>query len=115
MGAVWGVAMTSTISQNVLTHKLPIALANIPNKEKVTSSIHIIGYMDDQITNETIQIIQEIRHSVSALNNLPLDVQEHARLVYFEAIKYSFIASSTVAAIALISAFFAKGKSLHRK
>jgi hypothetical protein len=35
MGAVWGVAAASTIIQNVLSAKLPVALDGIPNKEKV--------------------------------------------------------------------------------
>jgi len=35
MGTVWGVAASSTIIQNILASRLPIALSGIPDKEKV--------------------------------------------------------------------------------
>jgi len=35
MGTVWGVAAASTITQNLLSSRLPRALCGIPDKEKV--------------------------------------------------------------------------------
>lgn len=35
MGMVWGVAGASTIIQNILSSRLPSALSEVPNKEKV--------------------------------------------------------------------------------
>lgn len=35
MGTVWGVAASSTLLQNVLASRLPLALKDIPDKEKV--------------------------------------------------------------------------------
>ncbi|KAL3428521.1 major facilitator superfamily transporter [Phlyctema vagabunda] len=93
LGTVWGVAATSSIIQNVLATRLPDALSGIPNKE---------------------EIIAQIRHSVTALDTLPQDVQDIARRVYFEALRFSFIASTLIATIALISAFFARGRDLNR-
>ncbi|KAJ9495056.1 hypothetical protein H2202_009531 [Exophiala xenobiotica] len=94
MGTVWGVAASSTLIQNVLTQELPRALEGIPHKEK---------------------LIDEIRHSVSVLKTLPPDVQLAARHVYYSALRYAFIANTAVAAVALVSAFFARGRSLDRK
>ncbi|KAH8812130.1 major facilitator superfamily domain-containing protein [Xylogone sp. PMI_703] len=93
MGTVWGVAASSTIIQNVLASQLPIALSDVENKEK---------------------IIDDIRHSVTILQDLPSEVQSIARQVYFEALRYGFIGTTIIGAIALISAFFARGKSLAR-
>jgi len=62
----------------------------------------------------SLQIIDEIRHSVSVLHTLPDDVQSSARHVYYEALKYCFWANTAVAAIALVSAIFARGKGLDR-
>lgn len=61
-----------------------------------------------------LQIIEEIRHSVSVIKTLPPDVQLATRLVYYTALRYAFIANTVVAAVAMISAFFARGKSLNR-
>ncbi|KIW17245.1 hypothetical protein PV08_04436 [Exophiala spinifera] len=93
MGTVWGVAASSTLIQNILAQDLPSALQGMPDQAK---------------------LIDEIRHSVSVLKKLPPDVQLAARHVYYTALRYAFIANTAVAAIALVSAFFAKGKSLHR-
>ena len=38
MGTVWGVAITAAIVQTVLKDRLPSALGDIPNKEKVLNS-----------------------------------------------------------------------------
>ncbi|GFF42351.1 MFS drug transporter, putative [Aspergillus udagawae] len=93
LGTVWGVAITSTIIQNTLRSGLSKALSGIPDKWK---------------------IIEQVRHSVSAIQDLPPDVQMAARLVYYRGIKLSFAASASFAFIATIAALFSKGKGLQR-
>ncbi|KAJ5424973.1 hypothetical protein N7465_000043 [Penicillium sp. CMV-2018d] len=93
LGTVWGVAVTSTIMQNTLSSGLGEALSGIPDKWKV---------------------IDEIRHSVSAIYDLPPDVQMAARLVYYRGIRLSFMASAIFAFIATIAAIFTRGKGLER-
>jgi hypothetical protein len=60
------------------------------------------------------QIIDNIRHSVDALKQLPPDVQLKARLVYYQGLQYSFAASTGIAAIAFITAMFINGKGLRK-
>lgn len=61
-----------------------------------------------------LQLIEKIRHSVTVLDALPPDVQSAARHVYYDALKYAYLANTAIGAVALVSAFFARGKSLHR-
>jgi hypothetical protein len=61
------------------------------------------------------QIIDEIRHSVSILKDLDPEVQDIARRIYFEALRYTFLASTGWALVALIAAFFARGQKLDRR
>ncbi|OGE50819.1 hypothetical protein PENARI_c015G07221 [Penicillium arizonense] len=93
LGTVWGVAATSTIMQNTLNSGLGEALSGIPDKWKV---------------------IDEIRHSVSAIYDLPPDVQMAARLVYYRGIRLSFAASAAFGLVATIAALFTRGKGLER-
>ncbi|KGO58347.1 Major facilitator superfamily domain, general substrate transporter [Penicillium expansum] len=93
LGTVWGVAITSTIMQNTLNSGLGEALSGIPDKWKV---------------------IDEIRHSISAIYDLPPDVQMAARLVYYRGIRLSFMASAIFAFIATVAAIFTRGKGLER-
>ncbi|KAJ1709826.1 MFS drug transporter [Aspergillus flavus] len=93
LGTVWGVAITSTIVQNTLRSGLAEALSGVPDKWK---------------------IIDDIRHSVSAIHDLPPDVQMAARLVYYRGIRLSFMASACFGFVATIAALFTKGKGLHR-
>ncbi|KAJ5818923.1 hypothetical protein N7474_004514 [Penicillium riverlandense] len=93
LGTVWGVAVTSAIVQNTLSSGLPEALSGIPDKWNV---------------------IDEIRHSVSAIYDLPPDVQTAARLVYYRAIRLSFAASASFGFVATVAAFFTRGKGLER-
>jgi len=58
------------------------------------------------------QIIDEVRHSVSAIRNLPPDIQLKARLVYYEGLQLSFAASTAIAALAVVAALFANGRGL---
>ncbi|QSS65788.1 hypothetical protein I7I51_06637 [Histoplasma capsulatum] len=94
LGTVWGVAITSAITQNTLKKGLPEALIGIPDKWK---------------------IIEEIRHSVLAINKLPLDAQLAARHVYHHGINLSFAVSAGFGFIATVSALFASGKGLSRR
>ena len=61
------------------------------------------------------KIIDDIRHSVTVLRDLDPETQDIARRVYFEALRYTFIASTSWAAVAFFVAFFTKGKRLDRK
>ncbi|KAI8301868.1 hypothetical protein K4K61_008432 [Colletotrichum sp. SAR11_59] len=91
LGTVWGVAITSAIVQTTLSVRLPDALGDIPDKWR---------------------LINEIRHSVTALKTLPVEVRLPARMVYYEGIRYAFAASTTFAAIALVAALFASPRGL---
>ncbi|KAJ5698816.1 hypothetical protein N7462_000821, partial [Penicillium macrosclerotiorum] len=93
LGSVWGVAITSAIIQNTLNSGLGGALSGIPDKGK---------------------IIDQIRHSVSAIHDLPPDVQMAVRMVYYKGIRLCFAASASCGVIATISAFFTRGKGLER-
>ncbi|KAF3054149.1 hypothetical protein E8E11_011919 [Didymella keratinophila] len=57
-------------------------------------------------------IIDNIRHSVTALQALPPDVQLKARLVYYDGIRYSFAASTGIAAMAIVASLFAYNAGL---
>ncbi|SPO03143.1 related to multidrug resistance protein fnx1 [Cephalotrichum gorgonifer] len=91
LGTVWGVAMTSAIVQTTLNIRLPEVLGDIPDK---------------------LKIIDEIRHSVTALKDLPLEVRLPARLVYYEGIRYAFAASTAFAGIAFVASLFANANKL---
>ncbi|KAJ5307029.1 hypothetical protein N7508_006044 [Penicillium antarcticum] len=93
LGTVWGVAATSTVMQNTLNSGLGEALSGIPDKWKV---------------------IDEIRHSISAIYDLPPDVQMAVRLVYYRGIRLSFAASASFGLVATIAALFTSGKGLER-
>ncbi|KAF1962789.1 major facilitator superfamily transporter [Byssothecium circinans] len=91
LGSVWGVAITATIVQNTLGAQLPAVLSDIPNKE---------------------QIIDDIRHSVTALRSLPPNIQIVARQVYYDGIRYSFAASTGIAALGIVASLFAHNSGL---
>ncbi|KAJ5592024.1 uncharacterized protein N7459_002393 [Penicillium hispanicum] len=93
LGTVWGVAITSAIIQNTLNSGLAEALSGIPDKWK---------------------LIDEIRHSVSAIHELPPTVQMAVRLVYYRGIRLSFAASASFGFIATVAALFTRGKGLER-
>ncbi|KAJ5354408.1 uncharacterized protein N7496_012841 [Penicillium cataractarum] len=94
LGTVWGVAVTSAIIQNTLSSGLGEALSGIPDKWKV---------------------IDEIRHSVSAIHDLPPEAQLAVRLVYYRGIRLCFAASASFGGVATIAALFTRGKGLERK
>ncbi|KAK3326031.1 major facilitator superfamily domain-containing protein [Apodospora peruviana] len=91
IGSVLGVAMVSSIVQTTLSIRLPDALGDTPHKWR---------------------LIDEIRHSVTAIKTLPPDIQLKARLVYYDALRYSFAASTIVAALGVLAALFANGRGL---
>ncbi|KXX73634.1 Vacuolar basic amino acid transporter 2 [Madurella mycetomatis] len=91
LGTVYGVSITSAIVQTTLSVRLPDALGEIVDKPR---------------------IIDEIRHSVSAIKTLPPDVQLKARLVYYEGLRYAFSMSTGVAAVAMCTALLARATRL---
>ncbi|KAJ4401513.1 hypothetical protein N0V85_005507 [Neurospora sp. IMI 360204] len=91
LGTVYGVAITSAIVQTTLSVRLPGALGEIPDKWRV---------------------IDEIRHSVSAIKDLPPDIQLKAREVYYEGLRLSFATSTAVAAAAVGAALLARARGL---
>ncbi|KAJ5801936.1 uncharacterized protein N7503_004386 [Penicillium pulvis] len=93
LGTVWGVAITSAIIQNTLSSGLAEALSGVPDKWK---------------------LINEIRHSISAIHDLPPDIQMAVRLVYYRGIRLSFGASAAFGFIATVAACFTRGKGLER-
>ncbi|KAK4093087.1 hypothetical protein Purlil1_2244 [Purpureocillium lilacinum] len=93
LGTVWGVSITSAIVQTSLSVRLPDAL----------------GVISDKWT-----LIDKIRHSVDALDDLPPELQLKARHVYYEGIQYAFAASTAIAAVAVVAAFVANGTNLRK-
>ncbi|KAI6260101.1 hypothetical protein MCOR19_003620 [Pyricularia oryzae] len=93
LGAVWGVALTSAILQTTLSTRLPDALGGVDNKE---------------------EMIDAIRHSITALKALPDGVQSQARMVYYEGIHNAFAASTAFAGFAVVMAFLANPRGLRR-
>ncbi len=59
-----------------------------------------------------MQVIDEIRHSVSAIKTLPPDVQLSARMVYYDGLRYSFAMSTAVAVAAVGAALLARAHGL---
>ena len=51
---------------------------------------------------------------MAALHQLPPDVEMRARMVYYEGIQLSFIASSGFALAGFIAALFTRGRGLER-
>jgi len=51
---------------------------------------------------------------VDALWDLPKDLQLKARLVYYDGLKYAFIASTLSAVVAVIAGCLASGKQMRR-
>ncbi|PNP56083.1 hypothetical protein THARTR1_03608 [Trichoderma harzianum] len=66
------------------------------------------------IVQNTLSIIDEIRHSVEALRTLPPDIQLSARLVYYDGLRLAFGATTLVAAIGVCAAFIANPANLRK-
>lgn len=60
------------------------------------------------------QIMDDVRHSIDALRQLPPDVQLRVRQVYYDGLQYSFSASAAVAAVAFCTAMVAREKGLRK-
>ncbi|ERS96025.1 hypothetical protein HMPREF1624_07561 [Sporothrix schenckii ATCC 58251] len=95
LGMVWGVAITSAVLQTTLSLRLPQVLADTI-----------------QDGDELARVVDELRHSVSYLLELPADLQLKARHVYYEGLQYSFAASAIVALLAVVASVFINGKGL---
>ncbi|KAF5019299.1 hypothetical protein F66182_8692 [Fusarium sp. NRRL 66182] len=91
LGTVWGVSVTSAIVQTTLSVRLPDALSEVPDKWRV---------------------IEQIRHSVDYIHQLPPDVQLKTRLVYYDGLRYAFGASTAVALLGFCAALVASGTGL---
>lgn len=99
--------------QTTLTTRLPEALKGIPFEDEV--SLH--GYQlphDHSLTTLVLQIIDQIRHSVEALRHLAPEAQLRARLVYYDALRYAFAASTGVACLGILAALVASGSGLRK-
>ncbi|KAM3456416.1 hypothetical protein MY3296_001695 [Beauveria thailandica] len=93
LGTMWGVSITSAILQTTLSIRLPEALGHVPNKWK---------------------IIKDIRHSVDALHNLPPEIRLKVQHVYYDGIRYSFMASALATVLVLIAALLASSTALRK-
>ena len=64
LGTVWGVAASSTIIQNVLATRLPLALAGVPEREKVVyifffyQFLHFIGLTSGRLWMRSVILLQ---------------------------------------------------------
>ncbi|KAH7368601.1 major facilitator superfamily domain-containing protein [Plectosphaerella cucumerina] len=94
MGTIYGVTMTSAVVQNVLVNKLPGALGNVENKD---------------------EIIETIRQSVFAINDLSPALQAVVRAVYFDALKLAFVVATAVALLSFFFSWTVRVDSLGRK
>lgn len=81
MGAVWGVACVSTITQSVLTTRLEEAFSGIPGGQDV---------------------IDALKHSVEALHDLPPDFRYTAQTIYYQACRTGFFFLLSVNIVAFI-------------
>ncbi|KAM0357672.1 hypothetical protein ACHAPZ_002276 [Fusarium culmorum] len=59
-----------------------------------------------------LMIIEQIRHSVDYIHELPLDQQLKVRLVYYDGIRYAFGVSTAVAVVGFCAACIASGTGL---
>ncbi|KAJ5247856.1 hypothetical protein N7468_002839, partial [Penicillium chermesinum] len=83
------------------------ALSEVPDKWKVQP-------LQKKRKAWQIFLIDEIRHSVSAIRTLPPDVQIAVRLVYYRGIRLCFATSAGFGLIATFAALFTGGKGLER-
>lgn len=63
-------------------------------------------------TTPSPQLIDQIRHSVTALRDLPPAIQLPVRLVYYEGIRRAFAASTAIALGAVAFSWFARSYGL---
>ncbi|RDW93798.1 MDR family MFS transporter [Aspergillus mulundensis] len=117
LGTVYGVAITSAIVQNELVRSLPGALRARSSVTLIPLQIStsLIWHGNRSPSYFLIQVIDEIRHSVSAIYNLDPENQLVARQVYYGGIRMAFGVSAGFGAIAVVAALFARGRGLKRE
>ncbi|KAL1852829.1 hypothetical protein VTK73DRAFT_9127 [Phialemonium thermophilum] len=93
MGNIYGVTLTSAVVQNALVAGLPVALGDIAGKD---------------------QIVERLRRSVFALDDLPPDLRAAARGVYCNALRIAFGVSAAFALLSFAFSFAVKSRSLKR-
>ncbi|KAM7197557.1 Major facilitator superfamily domain containing protein [Rhypophila sp. PSN 637] len=92
LGSIYGVTVTAAIVQNVLKTGLPAVLG-----ESAT------------------ELIEILRKSVSAINDLPTEQQEAVRGLYVHAVRISFAASSAFALLAFAFSWAHRTSSMARE
>ncbi|KAH7629491.1 major facilitator superfamily domain-containing protein [Sordaria sp. MPI-SDFR-AT-0083] len=93
MGSIYGVTVTSAIVQNVLMTRLPATLG-------------------DAATDE---LIEKLRKSVFALRELSPELEKAVRALYGDALRISFLASTSFALLAFLFSFAHRTGKLQRK
>ncbi|KAK4622332.1 hypothetical protein CLAFUW4_06704 [Fulvia fulva] len=91
VGSVWGVAISSAIVQTTLKWRLPEAMGNVDNKA---------------------ELIDGIRHSVTALRHLPESIQLPVRHVYYNGIRSAFAVSTGIMVLGILFALLARPSGL---
>jgi hypothetical protein len=100
MGSIYGVTVTSAIVQNFLAFGLPGALGDAATGE--VRSDAPLGSSLALSANNVLQLIEKLRRSVFALEELPVELQAAVREVYSKALLVAFGASSAFALLAFI-------------
>ncbi|KAK4162904.1 putative amino acid transporter [Cladorrhinum sp. PSN259] len=93
MGTIYGVTVTATIVQNVLSAGLPGALGS----------------------EATEELIEKLRKSLFAINDLPPATQLAVRALYCDALRIAFAASSACALLSFLFSWAHRTGSLQRK
>ncbi|KAK4183244.1 putative amino acid transporter [Podospora australis] len=93
MGTIYGVTVTATIVQNVLLTGLPGALGDLASEE----------------------LVEKLRKSLFAINELPPAAQLAVRALYCDALRIAFAASSGFAFLAFVFSWAHKTGMLQRK
>ncbi|KAJ4410033.1 hypothetical protein N0V85_004009 [Neurospora sp. IMI 360204] len=93
MGTIYGVTITSAIVQNVLMARLPATLGDAATEE----------------------VISKLRKSVFALRGLSPELEKAVRALYGDALRISFLASTSFALLAFLFSFAIKTGKLQRK
>ncbi|KAK0658001.1 major facilitator superfamily-domain-containing protein [Cercophora newfieldiana] len=93
MGSIYGVTISSAIVQNILAAGLPGALG----------------------PDATDELIEKLRKSVFALQELPPALQEAVRELYCDALLVAFVASSGFALLAFLFSWAHRTEAMQRK
>ncbi|KAL2260310.1 hypothetical protein VTK26DRAFT_5718 [Humicola hyalothermophila] len=93
MGTIYGVTLTSAIVQNVLLARLPAALGDAATED----------------------LIEKLRKSLFALEELPQDLQVAVRALYCDALRFAFAASSAFALLSFLFSLAHRTGPMERK